>query len=181
MRSGVVSGASRVDSEVMPTENATSPLQRKLMMFEETPPGLQPTRMSPTAISFGKFRRCVSPSATSGMIENCDSEPMAMSMGCETRTLKSSFVSVMPIVSMMMPSTVDCRLPRTQANSGGNVPANVTSSRYVTTATAAMNHGVSFASQAEILCASFMSARPGLPRFHGANAAVRRFADGPDG
>ena len=48
VRSGVITGASSVETVVMPTEKATSPLQRKDIRFDETPPGQQPTRMSPT-------------------------------------------------------------------------------------------------------------------------------------
>lgn len=50
IRIGVMIGASSVVIVVIPTENATSPLQRKLMMLDETPPGQHPTSKSPTAI-----------------------------------------------------------------------------------------------------------------------------------
>ena len=53
VRSGVMTGAASVETVVSPTENATSPLQRKVMMFEETPPGQHPTRISPTPTGFG--------------------------------------------------------------------------------------------------------------------------------
>ena len=43
-RSGVINGESNVETVVIPTENATSPPQRYDIMFEETPPGQQPTR-----------------------------------------------------------------------------------------------------------------------------------------
>ena len=108
IRNGVVRGASSVESVVMPTENATSPLQRKLMMFEETPPGQHPTRMRPTATPLGIPSRCVRPKAMSGIRANCASEPIAMSSGREASTLKSCGVSVMPIVSMITPSTAVC-------------------------------------------------------------------------
>lgn len=49
MRTGVIIGASSVVTVVIPTENATSPLQRKLIILDETPPGQQPTSKSPTA------------------------------------------------------------------------------------------------------------------------------------
>ncbi len=49
IRRGVIRGARSVVTVVIPTENATSPLQRKLIMLEETPPGQHPTSRSPTA------------------------------------------------------------------------------------------------------------------------------------
>lgn len=42
-----MTGAMSVETVVIPTENATSPLHKKLMIFEDTPPGQQPTRTSP--------------------------------------------------------------------------------------------------------------------------------------
>ena len=45
-RSGVINGESNVETVVIPTENATSPPQRYDIIFEETPPGQQPTRIS---------------------------------------------------------------------------------------------------------------------------------------
>lgn len=45
--SGVTIGAKSVETVVMPTENATSPLHRKHMILLDTPPGQQPTRMMP--------------------------------------------------------------------------------------------------------------------------------------
>ena len=57
---GVISGAARVETGVIPTENATSPLQRKLMMLDDTPPGQQPTRISPTPTAFGNPITCMS-------------------------------------------------------------------------------------------------------------------------
>ena len=56
-RSGVATGASSVEAVVIPTEKATSPRQRNDMMFEETPPGQHPTRISPAAIPGGSRSR----------------------------------------------------------------------------------------------------------------------------
>ena len=61
VRSGVITGAASVETVVRPTENATSPLQRKVMMFEETPPGQHPTRISPTPTAFGNPSPYTSP------------------------------------------------------------------------------------------------------------------------
>lgn len=51
--SGVMTGESNVDTVVIPTENATSPPHRYDMIFEDTPPGQHPTRISPSAIPSG--------------------------------------------------------------------------------------------------------------------------------
>ena len=51
---GVMIGASSVEAVVIPTEKGTSPPQRNDMIFDEMPPGEQPTRISPTAISSGR-------------------------------------------------------------------------------------------------------------------------------
>ena len=52
--SGVRTGAMSVDSVVTDTDSATSPFARYVTTFEAVPPGAQPTRMTPTAISGGR-------------------------------------------------------------------------------------------------------------------------------
>ena len=56
IRSGVNTGARSVVAVVIPTEKATSPLQRKLMMLDDTPPGQHPTRKRPTAAGWGRLK-----------------------------------------------------------------------------------------------------------------------------
>ena len=46
--SGVTNGAKMVETVVMPTEKATSPLHKKLMILLDTPPGQHPTKIMPT-------------------------------------------------------------------------------------------------------------------------------------
>ena len=141
MRNGVISGAASVETVVIPTENATSPLHRKLMMFEDTPPGQHPTSISPTPTSRGRPSTRTSVHAMSGMKVNCASAPTTMSSGRDARMRKSSLLSVIPIVSMITPRTAVCVYPRTHPNTPG--------AKYVPTATAAMKIGVHFASHAE--------------------------------
>ena len=100
---GVTKGAKRVDTVVIPTEKATSPLQRKLMILLDTPPGQHPTRIMPVARYGLSPKTRVKAHATSGIMEYCATAPIQMSMGRLISTLKSSRVSVQPIVSIMMP------------------------------------------------------------------------------
>ena len=81
MRIGVITGASSVVIVVIPTENATSPLQRKLMMLEETPPGQHPTSKSPTATGCGRLRALATVQAMSGIKRYCAVTPMSISVG----------------------------------------------------------------------------------------------------
>ena len=115
IRSGVITGAASVESVVMPTENATSPLQRNVMMLDETPPGQHPTRISPTPTAFGRPSPCTTPYARSGMSVNCAIEPIRMSNGRAARIRKSSCVSVSPIVSMIRPSRDVWTIPSLQS------------------------------------------------------------------
>ena len=80
-RSGVINGESNVETVVIPTENATSPPQRYDIMFEETPPGQQPTRISPSAIPSGRFNAFEIPNARNGMIRYCAIAPTHISNG----------------------------------------------------------------------------------------------------
>lgn len=49
---GVAKGASTVDTEVMPTDKATSPLAKYVITFDEVPPGQVPTSITPNTIFF---------------------------------------------------------------------------------------------------------------------------------
>lgn len=101
-------GASRVEAVVIPTEKATSPLHKKLIMLLDTPPGQQPTSIMPIAIGVSKWKMRVSNHATSGIMVNCAHAPIKMSSGRENSILKSCVVSVSPIVSIIMPKIIVC-------------------------------------------------------------------------
>ena len=52
---GVNSGASKVEADVTATDKATLPRAKKVITLEAVPPGQQPTKITPTATSAGKF------------------------------------------------------------------------------------------------------------------------------
>ena len=52
---GVSRGASRVVTAAMATDSARSPLASQVMTLDAVPLGQQPTRMTPTAISGGRW------------------------------------------------------------------------------------------------------------------------------
>ena len=88
---------------VMPTESATSPLDRYVMTLEDVPPGQQPTSMTPTASSVGSWKTRQSTHAMSGMMMNCDRIPVITAFGLVNTTLKSESLSVMPMPNITMP------------------------------------------------------------------------------
>lgn len=49
-------GATSVETDVIVTDSATSPRARYETTFEDVPPGAQPTRITPAAISGGNVR-----------------------------------------------------------------------------------------------------------------------------
>mmetsp|Transcript_10659 Transcript_10659/g.23817 ORF Transcript_10659/g.23817 Transcript_10659/m.23817 type:complete len:204 (-) Transcript_10659:276-887(-) len=56
-RVGVARGARSVDPVVISTERATSPLAMSVMRFDDVPPGHEPNKISPAAMSAGSLRR----------------------------------------------------------------------------------------------------------------------------
>ena len=68
--SGVATGAIKVDTVVIPTEKATSPLHKKLIMFEDTPPGQQPTKTKPKVKPSDRLKVFARKIAIIGMIVN---------------------------------------------------------------------------------------------------------------
>ena len=84
---GVITGARVVDTVVIPTENATSPLQRKLMMLEETPPGQDPTSTSPRVSPSESPNILAIEKAASGMMVNWATAPIKISSGLFARIL----------------------------------------------------------------------------------------------
>ena len=50
---GVNNGANRVVQDVIVTDNAVFPLAKNVITLDEVPPGHDPTRITPTAISGG--------------------------------------------------------------------------------------------------------------------------------
>ena len=74
------------------------------MTLDAVPPGQQPTRTTPSAISAGNENALVSSNASSGMTTNCAAQPAITSLGRENTVLKSDGLSVKPMPSMTTPS-----------------------------------------------------------------------------
>ena len=77
------------------------------MILEDTPPGQQPTKISPSAIPSGRCNNFVSANARNGMIRYCAIAPTQISNGRCASILKSSVVSVRPMLNMMTPMIID--------------------------------------------------------------------------
>src|SRR5699024_9184835 len=78
-----------------------------VMTFEAVPPGQQPTRMTPSAISGGNASSFANANAKSGIMENCKTTPAITLFGCFKICLKSSKVSVIPIPNIIIPSKIE--------------------------------------------------------------------------
>src|SRR5699024_12797966 len=65
---GVIIGASSVETEVAAMDNATLPLARNVITFDDVPPGVHPTRMTPIAISAGNWKTHTTNTELSGII-----------------------------------------------------------------------------------------------------------------
>ncbi|OKN71614.1 hypothetical protein AM469_006488 [Pseudomonas aeruginosa] len=102
---GVTSGASRVVTEVIATDRATSPRDSQVITLEAVPPGQQPTRITPTAISAGNCNRRQSSQARPGMMTNWASTPISTRMWCRATSRKSSPLSVRPMPNITRPSS----------------------------------------------------------------------------
>ena len=76
-------------------------------MFDDTPPGQHPTRISPRAIPVGRWSSFVMKNAKNGMIKYWAIAPMQISNGLCARILKSSVVRVSPMLNMMTPIMID--------------------------------------------------------------------------
>ncbi|SPU05511.1 Uncharacterised protein [Bacillus spizizenii] len=68
IKTGVKTGANKVEIVVTATERAVFPFAKNVMTLEAVPPGQQPTRITPTAISAGRCSPNERPKATSGMM-----------------------------------------------------------------------------------------------------------------
>lgn len=95
-------GAMSVDTLVMATERATSPLAKKAMTFEDVPPGTEPSISKPTAKAGFRRSNLATSTAPSGMITNWATTPMSTGIGRRTTSLKSGMVRVRPIPNMMI-------------------------------------------------------------------------------
>src|SRR5699024_7172634 len=97
----------KVETVVIATDKATFPLAKNVMTLEAVPPGQQPTRMTPSAISGGNASNFANANAKSGIMENCKTTPAITLFGCFEICLKSSKVSVIPIPNIIIPSKIE--------------------------------------------------------------------------
>ncbi len=100
---GVSRGASRVETVVIATERATSPLARYDTTFDAVPPGQQPTRMTPAASAGGSCSAAAISQPRNGMMAYCATTPITTGMGRLAIMAKSGAVSVSPMPNMMIP------------------------------------------------------------------------------
>ena len=85
-KDGVASGATSVDTIVIPTDNATSPPAIYVITLLAVPPGQHPTRITPSARSSGNFNTTARIHARNGMTVYCARHPMSISFGLENTT-----------------------------------------------------------------------------------------------
>lgn len=141
------------------------------MTFDAVPPGQQPTRMTPIANSCGSAKTCVSPHANNGMTVNCVRQPMSISVGRRSMSLKSFAVSVSPMPNMMMPNIGLITHVPIHTSEAGNIKLNA--------ATASTNTPIQWAIKSQTRCIGstnqpFISRQPsGSATFCIATAALK--------
>jgi len=77
------------------------------MMFDETPPGQHPTKISPSPIASGSASALVIPNAKNGIIRYWAIAPTQISKGLFAKILKSCAVNVSPMLNMIIPMIID--------------------------------------------------------------------------
>lgn len=122
--SGVKTGEIIVDTAVKETDNATSPLARKVITSEAVPPGTVPTRISPTVKAAFREKIFARANAIRGIMMYWAEIPTAISFGFLNTLTKSSAFKVVPIVKrMMLKSKFNILMPlyslKTQLNAFG--------------------------------------------------------------
>lgn len=101
---GVTIGARIVETEAMATASGTFPLARNTMTFDAVPLGQHPTKITPTATSFGKSNPIANANASNGIMIKCPATPSATSFGRRKTSLKSDADSVSPMPNMTIPN-----------------------------------------------------------------------------
>ena len=66
---------------LIPTEYATSPFAKKLMMLDDTPPGQVPTNTKPSVRPGERLNSLAIPIANNGIIVYCIAAPIKISKG----------------------------------------------------------------------------------------------------
>ena len=99
-KNGVTSGARRVDKIVIETDIDTFPPAMWVITFDAVPPGHDPTRIIPKAISLFTLNPTAKIQASKGIIVNCAKAPIKISLGFFNIFLKESESMDVPIPNM---------------------------------------------------------------------------------
>lgn len=109
------------------------------MTLLAVPPGQHPTRTTPKASSSGRASSLLSSHAREGIMRNCASSPIRMSLGCCRTGLKSDGRSVSPMPNITTPSIgVMAEVP-IQANEEGRKSATTVTSTTIRVMCAAIH------------------------------------------
>ncbi|KXJ30493.1 hypothetical protein AX284_08025 [Pseudomonas sp. HUK17] len=125
---GVSRGASRVVTAAMATDSARSPLASQVITLDAVPLGQQPTRMTPTAISGGRWNSWQSAQATPGMMTKWATTPSSTRQGWRPTAAKSSTLRVRPMPNMITPSSGTIATPSGLNTSGAKNASRTASS-----------------------------------------------------
>ena len=104
--SGVRIGESSVETLVIVTDKARSPLDMKVMTLEDVPPGQVPTKTTPAVRAGSKLKAIASKKASEGMIRYWAQTPTKTSTGRFKTKAKSRRLSVVPIPNIITPNKV---------------------------------------------------------------------------
>ena len=107
MMIGVTMGEITVDTEVIATDSATSPLAKYATTLDVVPPGTDPSISKPIASMGLSPSSLATATAPSGMMTNCVTTPTKIGKGRRITCLKSGSVNVSPMHSMMMAISVE--------------------------------------------------------------------------
>lgn len=119
---GVNSGASSVDTEVMVTDSATSARASRQTTLELVPPGAQPTRITPTAISGGSRSSRTTATAAAGMMTYWATTPSSTGRGRASTGRKSPGRRLSPMPNMTSPSSQEVAPDRGATLAGARKP-----------------------------------------------------------
>ena len=103
---GVIKIAPAVDSAVMVTDNAVSPLPVCVMKFETFPPGQEATMIIPNATLGGGLMIMISKKVSAGITKNCANTPINGPLGERIARLKSSRLKSSETPNMINPRTM---------------------------------------------------------------------------
>ena len=121
---GVKIGEITVETAVKETDNATSPLERKVITSEAVPPGTVPSKITPAVRASFKENTAARQNAITGIRIYCAESPTEISFGFLNTLIKSSAFNVVPIVNKIMPNNkfnifIPLYLPKTHLNEFG--------------------------------------------------------------